>query len=176
MLPLLELVLLFLVVRPHRVLSACVQHQDCDDIKETLAAIATNPQNVQQLQKLFYPVNHASFSSPSIIVYFLNYTGLLPQQCDAGFYPWDSYPVVNTSYQAMDWYLWTTKLVNAIAPPLKMLELGLYLPAVTFPFLFNQTCPLVQPTPIACLAVPYRTTPSLRMITIEVSQQMLRLK
>ena len=174
MLQLLELVLLLLVVRPHSVLSACVQHQDCDDIEETLAAIATNPQNVQQLQKLFYPVNHASFSSPAIIVYFLNYTGLLPQQCDAGFYPWDSYPVVNTSYQAMDWYLWTTKVVNVIAPPLKMLELGLYLPAMIFPFLFNQTCPLVQPTPIACLAVPYRTTPSLRMITIEVSPQMLK--
>ena len=174
MLQLLELVLLFLVVRPHSVLSACVQHQDCDDIEETLAAIASNTQNVQQLWKLFYPVNHASLSSFAIIVYFLNYTGLLPQQCNAGFYPWDSYPVVNTSYQEMEWYLWTTQLVNVIEPPLKMLELGLYLPAVTFPFLFNQTCPLVQPTPIACLAVPYRTTPSLRMITIEVSPQMLK--
>ena len=173
MLPLLELVLLLLVVRPHRVLSTCVQHQDCDDIEETLAAIASNPQNVQQLQKLFYPVNGANLPTPAIIVYFLNYTVPLPQQCDAGLYPWDSYPVVNTSYQEMEWYLWTTQLVNVIASPLKMLEFGLYLPTVTFPFLFNQTCPLVQPTPIACLAVPYRTTPSLRMITIEVSPQML---
>ena len=172
MLPL--LVLLLLVAIPHSAVSTCVKHQDCDDVEEMLAAIASDPQNVQQLQKLFYPVNGASLSSPAIIVYFLNYTGPLPQQCEAGFYPWDSYPVVNTSYQAMDWYLWTTRLVNVIEPPLKMLELGLYLPAVTFPFLFNQTCPLVQLTPIACLAVPYRTTPSMEMITIEVSPQMLQ--
>ena len=169
MLPL--LVLLLLVAIPHSAVSTCVKHQDCDDVEEMLAAIASDPQNVQQLQKLFYPVNGASLSSPAIIVYFLNYTGPLPQQCEAGFYPWDSYPTVNISYQAMDWYLWTTRLVNAIAPPLKMLELGLYLPAVTFPFLFNQTCPLVQPTPIACLAVPYMAKPSMEMITIEVSPE-----
>ena len=168
------LVLLSLVVIPHSAASTCVKHQDCDDIEEMLAAIASDPQNVQQLQKLFYPVNGASLSSTAIIVYFLNYTGLLPQQCDAGFYPWDSYPVVNTSYQEMKWYLWTTRVVNAIAPPLKILELGLYLPAVTFLLLFNQTCPLVQPTPIACLAVPYMAKTSMEMITIEVRPQMLQ--
>ena len=80
-------------------------------------------------------MNGANLPTPAIIVYFLNYTGLLPQQCDAGFYPWDSYPVVNTSYQTMDWYLWTTQLVNVIGSPLKMLKLGLYLPALTLLFL-----------------------------------------
>ena len=176
MLPLLELVLLLLVGISQRALSTCVQHHDCDDIEETLKAIAANPENVQQLQKLFYPVNGASLRSASIIVYFLNYTGPLPNQCDAGFYPWDSYPAVNTSYHEMEWYLWTMHIVNAFEPPLKILELGLYLPAVTFPFLFNQTCPLVQPTSIACIAVPYTDTPSRDMITIEVSPHMLKLE
>ena len=171
MLALLELVLLLLVALSHRALSTCLQHYDCDDIEETLAAIASDPQNVQQLEKLFYPVNGAYLNSYAIIVYFLNYTGPLPQQCDVGFYPWDSYPVVNTFYQEIECYLWTTELASAIAPPLKLLELGLYLPAITFPFLFNRTCPLVKPTPIACLAVPYRETPSREMITIEVSPQ-----
>ena len=174
MLPLPELVLLLLVGVSQRVLSTCVQHHACDDIEETLKAIASNSENIQQLQKLFYPVNGASLPSPSIIVYFLNYTGSLPQQCDAGFYPWDSYPAVNTSYQEMEWYLWTTQLASVIAPPLKLIGLGLYLPAVTFPFLFNQTCPLVQPTPIACLAVPYSETPSRKIISIEVSPQRLQ--
>ena len=169
MLPLPELVLLLLVGISHRALSTCVQHHDCDDIEETLKAIASNSENVQQLQKLFYPVNGASFPSTAIIVYFLNYTRPLPNQCDAGFYPWDSYPAVNTSYQEMEWYLWTTQLASVIAPPLKLIGLGLYLPAVTFPFLFNQTCPLVQPTPIACLAVPYSETPSRKILSIEVS-------
>ena len=169
MLSLLELVLLLLVALSHRALSTCVQHHDCDDIEETLAAIASDPQNVQQLEKLFYPLNGANLPSPAIIVYFLNYTGPLPQQCDVGFYPWDSYPAISTSYQEMEWYLWTTRLYNVIAPPLKILELGLYLPAVTFPFLFNRTCPLVQPTPIACLTVPYMNTPSREMITIKAS-------
>ena len=167
MLSLLELALLLLVALSHRALSTCVQHHDCDDIEETLAAIASDPQNVQQLEKLFYPVNGAYLNSYAIIVYFLNYTGPLPQQCDVGFYPWDSYPAINT-YQEMEWYFWTIRLVYAIAPPLKMLELGLYMPAVTFPFLFNRTYPLVQPTPIACLTVPYKNIPS-RELTIEVS-------
>ena len=169
MLLLLKLVLLLLVALSHRALSTCLQHYDCDDIEETLAAIASDPQNVQQLEKLFYPVNGAYLNSYAIIVYFLNYTGPLPQQCDVGFYPWDGYPAVNSSYQEIEWYLWTTELASAIAPPLELLELGLYLPAITFPFLFNRTCPLVQPTPTACLAVPYRKTPSREMITIEVS-------
>ena len=173
MLPLPELVLLLLVGISHRVLSTCVQHHDCDDIEETLRAIASNSENIQQLQKLFFPVNGASLPSPSIIVYFLNYTGPLPQQCDAGLYPWDSYPAFNTSYQ-MEWYLWTTQLASAIAPPLQLVGLGLYLPAVTFPFLFNQTCPFVQPTPIACLALPYRKMPSNELITIEVNQERLQ--
>jgi len=172
MLPL--LVLLLLVAIPHSAVSTCVKHQDCDDVEEMLAAIASDPQNVQQLQKLFYPVNGASLSSPAIIVYFLNYTGPLPQQCEAGFYPWDSYPTINTSSQKIEWLLLTTQLASAIAPPLKLLGLGLYLPAVTFPFLFNQTCPLVQPTPTACLAVPYSETPSRIIISIEVSPQKLQ--
>ncbi len=174
MLLLLELVFLFLIGIPHKALTVCVQHQDCDDIEETLRTIASNPQNRQQLQKLFYPVNGANLPSPAIIVYFLNYTGPLPQQCDAGFYPWDSYPTINTSSQKIEWLLLTTQLASAIAPPLKLLGLGLYLPAVTFPFLFNQTCPLVQPTPTACLAVPYSETPSRIIISIEVSPQKLQ--
>ena len=68
---------LLLVARPHRVLSTCVQ--DCDDIEEALAAQASIPQNVQQLQTLFYLVNGASLLSPVIIVYFLNYTRPVPQ-------------------------------------------------------------------------------------------------
>ena len=133
MLLLLELVLLLLVALSHRALSTCVQHYDCNDIEQTLEAIASDPQNIQQLEKLFYPVNGANLASYAIILYFLNYTGPLPQQCDAGSYPWDSYPAVNTSYQEIEWYLWTTELASVIEPPLKLLDLGLYLPAVTFP-------------------------------------------
>ena len=170
----LELAFLFLMGLSHRALTVCVQHQDCDDIEETLRTIASNPQNRQQLQKLFYPVNGANLPTPTIIVYFLNYTGPLPQQCDAGFYPWDSFPTINTSSQKIEWLLLTTQLASAIAPQLKLLELGLYLPAVTFPFLFNQTCPFIQPTPIACLAVPYSETPSRKIISVEVSPQKLQ--
>ena len=164
----LELVLLLLVLLSDRAHSTCVRHQSCDDIKETLEAIASDPHNVQQLEKLFYPVNGAHLASYAIIVYFLNYTGPLPQQCAAGSYPWESYPTINSTYQEMEWYLWTTQLNNAIASPLKLLGLGLYLPTVIFPFFFNRTSPFVQPTPTACLAVPYRETPTKTMITIEV--------
>ena len=168
---LLKLVLLLLVGISHKVHSTCVQHQYCDDNDETLAAIASDPQNVQQLEKLFYPVNGAHLASFAIIVYFLNYTRPLPQQCAAGSYPWESYPTINTTYQEMEWYLWTTEFSHTIAPPLKILELGMYLPAVTSLFLFNRTFPLVQPTPTACLAVPYsRNASSMEMVTTEVSQ------
>ena len=171
----LKLVLLLLVVLSGKAHSTCVQHQYCDDIEEMLAAIASDPQNVQQLEKLFYPVNGANLASYAIIVYFLNYTGPLPQQCNAGSYPWDSYPTINTSYQEIEWYLWTTQLSNTIASPLKLLEQGLYLPAVTSLFLFNKTFPFVQPTQTACLAVPYMKISSkdmtipMKMITIEVT-------
>ena len=160
--------MLLLILLSVRARSTCVQHQYCDDNDETLAAIASDPQNVQQLEKLFYPVNGAQLATAALIVYFLNYTGPLPQQCDVGSYPWESYPTINSTYQEMEWYLWTTQLNNAIASPLKLLEYGLYLPAITFLFFFNRTSPFMLPTPTACLAVPYRETSSREMITIEV--------
>ena len=160
---------LLLLVLSERAHSTCVWHQYCDNNEETLAAIASDPQNIQQLENMFYPVNGANLASPALVVYFLNYTGPLPQQCDAGLYPWESYPKINTTYQEMEWYLWTTQFMSAIASPLKPLEFGLYIPTVTFLFFFNRTAPFVQPTPIACLAVPYRETPSMEKITIEVS-------
>ena len=136
-----------------QVCGKCMEHQQCDDPVEILGAIKAHPDNYQQILNAFYPVNWAQPSSV-IIVYFVNYTNQLPEECSAGIYPWKTYPVVNSTYYSLWWYMWTTTPIYSVGTDIVFIEFGEYLPTMSYYFLLNKTSPFYLPTRIACIKLP----------------------
>ena len=133
----------------------CGEHERyevCDDALEILNSIKSCPDNYQQLLNAFYPVNRAR-PSDVIIAYFTNYTDPLPEECSLGTYPWRTYPGINVTYHNVYWYMWTTKIIINIVGSMHFIELGEYLPTVSYYQLFNETSPFVLPTQIACIKI-----------------------
>ena len=132
----------------------CIKHRVCDNPDDILHSIKGYPDNYQQLLNAFYPVNRAK--PPNVIIaYFTNYTDPLPEECSLGTYPWKVYPTVNNSYQFIDYQMWTTTAIYAIAPEMSLIEFAEYLPIVSYYFIFNKTSPFMLSTPIACIKVPF---------------------
>ena len=132
----------------------CIKHRVCDNPDDILHSIKGYPDNYQQLLNAFYPINQAKPSNV-IIAYFINYTDPLPEECSLGTYPWKVYPTINSSYQFMEYQMWTTTAIYAMAPEMLMIELAEYLPIVSYNVIFNKTSPFMFPTPIACIKVPF---------------------
>ena len=132
----------------------CIKHRACDNPDEILHSIKGYPDNYQQLLNAFYPINWAKPSSV-IIAYFTNYTDPLPEECSLGTYPWKMYPKINNSYQFIEYQMWTTTAIYAIATEMLMIEFAEYLPVVSYYFIFNKTSPFMLKTPIACIKVPF---------------------
>ena len=132
----------------------CIKHHVCDNPDDILHSIKGYPDNYQQLLNAFYPINRAKPSSV-IIAYFNNYTDPLPEECSLGTYPWKVYPTINNSYQGIDYQIWTTTPIYAIAPEMKMMEFAEYLPIVSYYFIFNKTSPFMLSTPMACIKFPF---------------------
>ena len=132
----------------------CIKHRVCDDPDDILHSIKGYPDNYQQLLNAFYPINQAKPSNV-IIAYFINYTDPLPDECSLGTYPWKVYPTINNSYQFMEYQMWTTTAIYAIAPEMLMIEFAEYLPLVSYYVIFNKTSPFMLKTPIACIKVPF---------------------
>ena len=133
---------------------SCIKHRDCDDPDDILHSIKGYPDNYQQLLNAFYPINQAKPSSV-IIAYFINYTDPLPEECSLGTYPWKTYHTISNSYQFIEYQMWTTTAIYAIAPEMIMIEFAEYLPVVSYYFIFNKTSPFMLETPIACIKVPF---------------------
>ena len=136
----------------------CGEHERydiCNDAVEIFNSIKSCPDNYQQLLNAFYPINRAR-PSDVIIAYFTNYTNTqsLPKECLLGTYPWRTYPGINYTYHNVYWYMWTTKIIINIVGSMHLIELGEYLPTVTYYQLFNKTSPLVLSTQIACIKIP----------------------
>ena len=136
------------------VCGSCIKHRVCDSPDDIFLSIKADPDNYQQLLNAFYPINRAKPSSV-IIAYFINYTDPLPEECSLGTYPWKVYPKINNSYQFMEYQMWTTTAIYAVAPEMSLKEFAEYLPTVSYYFIFNKTSPFILETPIACIKVPY---------------------
>ena len=133
---------------------SCIKHCVCDNPDDILHSINADPDNYQQLLNAFYPINRAKPSSV-IIAYFINYTDPLPEECSLGTYPWKVYPTINNSYQFIEYQMWTTTAIYAVAAEMEMIEFAEYLPIVSYYFIFNKTSPFMLETPIACIRVPF---------------------
>ena len=79
-----SLCLLLLLVSS--VQSDCERGGTCEDADKILADIAADPKSYQQLLQAFYPINKAQ-PAYVIIVYFTNFTGTFPVECDGHTYP-----------------------------------------------------------------------------------------
>ena len=115
------------------VCGSCIKHHVChnpDDIFHSIKADPIITINMQLLNA-FYPINWANPSSV-IIAYFVNYTDPLPEECSLGTYPWKVYPKINNSYQFIEYQMWTTTAIYAVAAEMKMIEFAEYLPIVSF--------------------------------------------
>ena len=130
----------------------CTQHKVCNDPQQVLDAIRTYPENYQQLRNAFYPINRARPSSV-IVAYFINYTNRLPQECRQGTFPWETYPSIPSNFTHLVWYTWTTTPIFSAITEYKMYEYGLYLPALSYFYLFNKSSPFFPPSQIACIKV-----------------------
>ena len=131
----------------------CVVNKMCDDPTEILKSIKAHPDNYQQLLNAFHPINRAK-PSDVIIVYFINYTEPLPEECSLGTYPWRTYPGINSTYYRMMWFMWTTTPIRCVGTDYTFLEFGEYLPTISFYLLFNKTSPFYPPSQIACIKTP----------------------
>ena len=140
----------------------------CDDPQKVLDSIKVYSDNHQQLLKAFYPINQAKPASV-ILAYFTNYTNQLPPECSQGTYPWKTYPTLNYTYQNLQWRMWTTSSIYSIQSKISYLEVGVYLPTMTYYLLFNKTSPFVLPTPIACIKTPYTPDRVLGNVSVQVS-------
>ena len=130
------------------------QCEACEDPLEILKSIKADPDNYQQILNAFYPINWAKPSSV-IIAYFTNYTDPLPEECSLGTYPWRTYPGINYTHHNTYWYMWTTAIIFDITGKVQFIELGEYLPTITYYQLFNKTSPFVLPSQIACVKIPF---------------------
>ena len=151
------------------VFGECVRDRVCNYSTEILNSIKAYPDNYQQLINAFYPINRAKPSNV-IIAYFTNYTDPLPEECSLGTYPWRTYPGVNISYHQIHWYMWTTSPIWCVGTNFIFLELGEYLPTVSFYLLFNKSSPFNWPSQIACIKTPLTpdNMPTLGDVTIQV--------
>ena len=151
------------------VFGECVRDRVCNYSTEILNSIKAYPDNYQQLRNAFHPINRARPSS-IIIAYFTNYTDPFPEECSLGTYPWRTYPVVNISYDHIDWYMWTTSPIWCMGTDFIFLEWGEYLPAISFYLLFNKSSPFNLPYQIACIKTPLTSDsiPMLGDVTIQV--------
>ena len=133
--------------------SDCERGGTCNDADKLLADIAADPKSHQQLLQAFYPINRAQ-PAYMVVVYFLNFTGAFPEQCDGHTYPWNTFPKFNTTH--IWWFLWSTLPANNVANIQLMTEFGLSVPAQSYYALFNTT-PwwLEMTTTTACVALPY---------------------
>ena len=132
---------------------SCIKHCACDNPDDILHSINADPDNYQQLN-VFYPINWAKPSSV-IIAYFINYTDPLPEVCSLGTYPWRMYPMVNNSYQFIEYQMRTTTAIYAVDAEMLMIEFAECLPIVSYYFIFNRTSPFILSTPIACIKDPF---------------------
>ena len=148
------LVMLMITICVGLVGGNCIKSRVCDNSHDIINSIKAYPDNYQQLLNAFYPINRAKPSSV-IIAYFINYTDPLPEECSLGTYPWKMHPTINNSYQFMEYQMWTTTAIYAIAPEMLMIEVAEYLPVVSYYFIFNKTSPFMLETPIACIKVPF---------------------
>ena len=148
------LVILSLFVSTGVICGELEQCEVCEDPLEILKSIKAYPDNYQQLLNAFYPINRAKPSSV-IIAYFTNYTDPLPEECSLGTYPWRTHPGINYTYHNIYWYMWTTAIIFDITGKVELIELGEYLPTVSYYQLFNKTSPFVLPTQIACIKIPF---------------------
>ena len=151
------LVILSLVISTGVFCGEHEQYQVCDDPLEMLNSIKAYPDNYQQLLNAFYPNNWAKPSSV-IIAYFTNYTDPLPEECSLGTYPWRTYPGINYTYHNIYWYMWTTAIIFDLTGNIQLIEIGEYLPTISYFQLFNKTSPFVLPTQIACIKIPFECT------------------
>ena len=154
----------------------CGEHERyevCDDALEILNSIKSCPDNYQQLLNAFYPINRAE-PSDVIIAYFTNYTDPLSEECSLGTYPWRTYPGINYSYHNIYWYMWTTKIIINFGGNLHLIELGEYLPIISYNQLFNKTSPFILPTQIACIKIPLecKELGDLGTVTTQVSRRL----
>ena len=136
----------------------CGEHERfevCDDALEILNSIKSCPENYQQLLSAFYPINRAR-PSDVIIAYFTNYTDPLPEECSLGTYPWRTCLGINYTYHNIYWYMWTTKIIINFAGNLHLIEMGEYLPIISYNQLFNKTSPFSLPTQIVCIKIPLK--------------------
>ena len=148
------LVMVMITISIGLVGGSCIKHRVCDNPDDILHSIKAYPDNYQQLLDAFYPINQARPSSV-IIAYFINYTDPLPEECSLGTYPWKMHPTINNSYQFMEYQMWTTTAIYAIAPEMLMTEFAEYLPTESYYFIFNKTSPFMLETRIACIKVPF---------------------
>ena len=70
-----------------------------------------------------------------------------------GTFPWETYPSIPSNFTHLVWYTWTTTPIFSAITEYKMYEYGLYLPALSYFYLFTKSSPFFPPSQIACIKV-----------------------
>ena len=118
--------------------------------------IMSIPENVEQLKLAFYPVNMGRLAEVVFIYYFILFNGTFLNQCDTGWYPWDTELRLQNETDVILTH-WITIPALKLSSTQAMKEIGLFLPVLTWRLATGKQSPFDISSPAVCIRTPFKS-------------------